>query len=222
MAKKARLPINPKPAPQRPAWIGFAVTALVAGVCGAVIAASIHPRAAPKAALIVSPASVVTPPIAAPVDATAQTASSIVPPPELILDLPPAKAALNLGNWSYDHKNWTAAIVYYQEAVKRGFDNPDVLTDMGNAYRFSNQPQQAIAQYELAQRKNPQHENSLFNEGGVYANSLGDAKKAIEIWNQYLQRFPNGGHRVEALQLIDETKAHSGMNAGNAPAAAAQ
>jgi tetratricopeptide (TPR) repeat protein len=229
MAKKARLPINPAPVQQRPAWIGFAVTGLIAAACGAAISASILPKAAPpKAAPVAAIAPVAptpaSPPATAPVSsADTSAAGNTMPTPDLILDLPPAKAALNLGNWSYDHKNWPAAIAYYTEAVKRGFgDNPDVLTDLGNAYRFSGQPQKALAQYFLAQQRQPSHETSLFNEGGVYANDLNDPKKAIDVWKQYLTRFPKGIHHEDAAHLIELTEAHSGANTSNAPAAPTQ
>ncbi|MEO7716816.1 MAG: tetratricopeptide repeat protein [Capsulimonas sp.] len=230
MAKKARLPINPTPTQQRPAWIGFAVTGLIAAACGAAISASVLPRAAspkPTSPAAVAPAATTppTPPATAPVSGadTNATAGNTMPTPDLILDLPPAKAALNLGNWSYDHKNWPAAIAYYTEAVKRGFGgNPDVLTDLGNAYRFAGQPQKALAQYFLAQQKQPSHETSLFNQGDVYANDLGDPKKAIDVWKQYLKRFPNGVHHEDAAHLIELTEAHSSMDKGGAPGTSAQ
>ncbi|BDI30265.1 hypothetical protein CCAX7_23160 [Capsulimonas corticalis] len=221
MAKKARLPINPTPATQRPAWIGFAVTGLIAAVCGAAIATSIRPHAAPpKPAPVAAAPPAQTPPQTTP---SPDPATNTMPTPDLILDLPPAQVALNLGNWSYDRKNWNAAIVYYNEAVKRGFgNNSDVLTDLGNAYRFSNQPQKALGEYFLAQQKNPAHETSLFNQGGVYADDLGDTAKAIDVWKRYLQRYPTGQRREEAKHLIEITEAHPGINTSNAPAPSAQ
>ncbi|MCW3058845.1 MAG: Tetratricopeptide repeat protein [Capsulimonas sp.] len=225
MAKKARLPINPAPVQQRPAWIGFAVTGLIAAACGAAISASILPKAAPpKAAPVAAIAPVAPTPPAAPAaetNAPAQTAAGM-PPPQLVMDLPPAKIALNMGNWSYDQKNWQIAIAYYQEAIQRGLNSPDVLTDLGNAYRFSGQPQKALNQYFLAQKKNPAHETSLYNQGDVYASDLGDAKKGVAIWKEYLTKFPNGVHHEQAAHWIEITEAHSGANTSNAPAAPTQ
>ena len=99
--------------------------------------------------------------------------SSASPPttaePPDVSHLPPADAARTLADWNYDRRNWAHAIEHYQEAIALGAENPDVRTDLGNCYRFVGQPQKALEQYEIAQRQNPQHENSLFNQAGLYA-----------------------------------------------------
>src|SRR6266481_5760035 len=64
-------------------------------------------------------------------------------------------AAVALGNFAYDHQHWTEAIRHYQDAIASGIDNADVHTDLGNAFRFSGQSQQALTQYEIGQRLNP-------------------------------------------------------------------
>jgi len=83
-------------------------------------------------------------------------------PPDLS-QMSPAEGALALGNWNYDHKAWQKAIDAYQRAISLGLDNADVRTDLGNALRFSGEPQKALEQYQTARRQNPQHENSLCN-----------------------------------------------------------
>jgi tetratricopeptide (TPR) repeat protein len=122
-------------------------------------------------------------------------------------NLSPAQAAVASGNWYYDRKNWPRAIEAYEKAIALGADNSDVRTDLGNTYRFSDQPQKALEQYEIAQKQNPQHENSLFNQGGLYAFSLNQPEKALEIWREYLARFPQSPNAPKTRELISEVEA---------------
>lgn len=118
-----------------------------------------------------------------------------------------AQAARDQGNSYEDHGQWPQAVAAYQQAIAGGIDNPDIRTDLGVAYFKSSQPQKALEQYVLAQHQNPQHENSLFNEASAYA-VLGDSKRAISIWQQYLQRFPQGQHVADAKNFIATVQAH--------------
>ena len=111
------------------------------------------------------------------------------------------------GNQEEDQGQWPQAIASYQKAIAEGMDNPDLRTDLGVAYFKSSQPQKALEQYVIAQREDPNHENSLFNEAIAYA-VLGDSKRAISIWNTYLQKFPGGQHVADAKNFIAEVQAH--------------
>jgi tetratricopeptide (TPR) repeat protein len=124
------------------------------------------------------------------------------PPAQLTAGMAPPQAALTLGNWYYDHEKWDLAISHYRVALADKIDNPDVRTDLGNALRFSNQPQKALEQYQIAQKQNPRHEQSLFNQGALYAASMNNPKKGIEVWQTYLNRFPGGQSAAAARSLI--------------------
>ena len=104
--------------------------------------------------------------------------------------LSPADAALIRGNLAYDHQQWAEAIREYQSAITNGRDNADVRTDLGNAFRFSGQPQKALEQYTIAQRLNPQHENSLFNQIGLFTEAMHDPIRAIPVCEEFIRRFP--------------------------------
>jgi tetratricopeptide (TPR) repeat protein len=119
-------------------------------------------------------------------------------------------AAVVLGNFAYDHQRWPDAIRQYQEAIASGVNTADVHTDLGNAFRFSGESEKALQQYEIAQKQNPQHENSLFNQGGLYAFSLNQPEKALEIWREYLARFPQSPNAPKTRQLISEVEAAQG------------
>ena len=111
----------------------------------------------------------------------------------------PSQAALILGNFAYDHQRWSEAIGKYQEAISSGIDNADVHTDLGNAYRFSGQPEEALNQYTIAQKLNPQHENSLFNQISLFSETLNQPGRAIPICEEFIRRFPTSD-KIPAVQ----------------------
>ncbi len=118
-----------------------------------------------------------------------------------------AQADREQGNQEEDQGQWPQAIASYQKAIAEGIDNPDIRTDLGVAYFKASEPQQALEQYGVAQRQNPAHENSLFNEAIAYA-KLGDAGRAVATWQAYLLKFPNGQHTAAAKSLIAEVQSH--------------
>ena len=122
-------------------------------------------------------------------------------PPD-VSQLAPADASKILGNWNYDRHNWTHAIEHYQEAITDGADNPDVRTDLGNCFRFIGEAQKALEQYQIAQTENPMHENSLFNQAGLYAEVLHDDQRALATAREFLKRFPQSDRAAAAGQLI--------------------
>jgi tetratricopeptide (TPR) repeat protein len=118
--------------------------------------------------------------------------------------MPPAQAAATLGNWEYDHANWAAAVEHYQRAIASGADTPDIHSDLGTAYRYLGQGERALEQYGIAQRQEPFHQNSLFNQAIVYAELLQDRPRAIAVAREFLRRFPQSKGAESARKLIDE------------------
>ena len=129
-------------------------------------------------------------------------APSPAPGPPDVSTLSPADAAKTLADWNYDRQNWPHAIEHYEEAIARGLDNPDVRTDLGNCFRFTGEPQKALEQYKIAQTQNPMHENSLFNQAGLFAEVLHDDQQALAIAHEFLTRFPRSPRAESAKQLI--------------------
>ncbi|PQV64761.1 hypothetical protein B1R32_10328 [Abditibacterium utsteinense] len=137
---------------------------------------------------------------AAPVAGNAPSNVPAMPPS--VAGMTPGEAALTLGNWHYDSAQWPQAVAQYRVAITKGLDNPNVRTDLGNALRFDNQPEKALEQYKIAQKQDPQHEQSLFNQGGLWAITLKNPKNGIEAWNAYLKRFPKGATADQARKFI--------------------
>lgn len=138
-------------------------------------------------------------PAAAPVAAVQAGAGNGAPD---VSKLPAGPAAVELGNWEYDHSNWAAAVEHYQRAVAAGMDSPDLRTDLGTAYRYLGNAPKALEQYALAQRKDPFHQNSLFNQAVVQAELLHDSPKAIATAREFLRRFPQSQGAAAARALI--------------------
>jgi tetratricopeptide (TPR) repeat protein len=99
-------------------------------------------------------------------------------------------AAVVLGNFAYDHQRWPEAIRQYQEAIASGVNTADVHTDLGNAFRFSGQPEKALAEYQVAQKLNPQHENSMFNQISLFTEVLHEPTRAVPLCEEFIRRFP--------------------------------
>lgn len=121
-----------------------------------------------------------------------------------VLQSSTADAAIVRGNNAYDHQQWADAIREYQDAIAKGRDNPDVRTDLGNAFRFSGEANKALEQYTIAQRQNPQHENSLFNQISLFMEVMHDPIRAIPVCEEFIKRFPNSekiGHAKEQLNI---------------------
>jgi len=133
-----------------------------------------------------------------------------MPPPD-VSQQSPGQAAVTLGNWNYDQKNWAKAVEYYQRAISVGTDTADVRTDLGNALRFTGDPRKALEEYQAAQRKDPQHENSLYNMATLYAAELHDPASATKAMQEYLSRFPNGDKASIAKQFLEKSGTNSGV-----------
>jgi tetratricopeptide (TPR) repeat protein len=140
-----------------------------------------------------------------PISVTQPTLAANAAPPE-VSGMSAGEAAATLGNFAYDHQRWPEAIQHYQEAITSGIDNADVHTDLGNAFRFSGQPEQALNQYAIAQKLNPQHENSLFNQIGLFTEALNQPARAIPICEEFMRRFPNSDKLPTVREQLERAK----------------
>lgn len=184
------------PPAQKSFWLPFALSGVFGLLVGGTLTyLALQPR-------LRAPSTVAAPTVAA-------DPSSHLPSPDLTAGQPPAQADRTLGNFYYDHQNWSLAVKHYESAISQGSNDADIRTDLGNAYRFAGRPDDALAQYQLAQKMNPAHEFSLFNQGGLYLQELMQPPKAIAVWNEYLTRFPSGRNVEAARQLIAQAQGGS-------------
>jgi cytochrome c-type biogenesis protein CcmH/NrfG len=115
---------------------------------------------------------------------------------------------VKLGNVYYDHKFWSEAIRYYQQALELRPDDPDVRTDMGTAYFYSGFPDKALEQFNQVLKVSPNYPNTLFNLGIVRREAYKDNAGALAAWDKLLKNNPNlPPDQVQKVQnLIAEAK----------------
>lgn len=205
MSKKAT------PPPATSFWTTFAITALFGALFGATITFFFVRSSQPKATAVATGTTTT---------ATNPDPATHRPDPALTAGQNPVQADRTLGNFYYDHQNWPKAIEHYQSAIRQGSDDADIRTDLGNAYRFAGRPDDALVQYGLAQKMRPTHEFSLFNQGGLFLEDFKQPARAVEIWQEYLVRFPTGRNVEAARQLIARTQGTDVLPALPSPTAA--
>jgi len=84
-----------------------------------------------------------------------------------------------------------------------------VRTDMGTAYWYTGNPDQAIAEFNRALKYNATHPGTLFNMGVVKWQGKMDPAGAVQAWEQLLQTNPNYQQKQQVLDLIAKAKQHA-------------
>lgn len=87
------------------------------------------------------------------------------------------EAQLRAANFLYDHGRWPDAERTYRRALELRGGDPNVITDLGMTMLNQGRAREALAQFEEAQRRDPQHWQSALN-GVVVSLDLGDAASA--------------------------------------------
>ncbi len=118
------------------------------------------------------------------------------------------QAWIQLGNLYYDTGQYDKAITAYTTSLKYHSGDANLLTDLGVMYRRTHQPKKAIAMFEKAEKIDPTHQASLFNEGIVRYYDLGDTKGALACWQELLKINPDAtAHNGQRIQdLVDQVK----------------
>ena len=101
-----------------------------------------------------------------------------------------ADLLVQLGNTAYDVEDWKKAIDAYEKALKLRDADPNVLTDLGVAYRNSGNLDKALAMFTQASARDPNHWPAQFNLAIVYGIDKGETKKALEILTKLKREHP--------------------------------
>ena len=99
-------------------------------------------------------------------------------------------AWIALGNDYFDTQQADKAVEAYGKALALAPGNPDVLTDQGVMYRQLKDFPRAIGNFKKANQLQPEHLQSLYNMGLVYADDLKQPEAARKAWNRVLQLNP--------------------------------
>jgi len=111
-----------------------------------------------------------------------------------------------LGNEYFDTHQAQRAIDAYAKALALKPADPNVITDQGVMYRALGQFDKALANFQKANKLDPNHVQSLFNIGVVYANDLHKPEEAAKAWKQILIIAPNSDQAAQARQMLNQVK----------------
>lgn len=96
-----------------------------------------------------------------------------------------------LGNLYYDQEDWDHAIEAYTRALRKAGKDPNVLSDLGAAYRNRGEFRRAIALFEKARSIDPDHWQSLLNLVLITAFDTHDAAAARLHFEELKRRYPD-------------------------------
>ncbi|MFI5180342.1 MAG: tetratricopeptide repeat protein [Thermoanaerobaculia bacterium] len=88
---------------------------------------------------------------------------------------------VHLGNAAYDAGDWRLAVDSYERALKIKGDDPNVLTDLGVAYRNLGDSDKALARFDRALTLDPKHWQALYNKTVVLGLDKGQTGQAKEL-----------------------------------------
>jgi cytochrome c-type biogenesis protein CcmH/NrfG len=115
-----------------------------------------------------------------------------------------------LGNIYYVTKSFKEASAYFKRSVDIR-DDVKVRTELGRAYYYSGDPDDALAQFEKVLKSDPDNANAMFNVGMVKWQGKFDVDGALAAWQQILKKYPNHPRRAEVEQLIARAKQHRAL-----------
>ncbi len=116
---------------------------------------------------------------------------------------------VKLGNLFYDAQQFSSAIEYYNRALGIHPENADVRTDMGTAYWYTGDADQALEVMLTSLKYRPGHPQTLFNMGWVKWQGKADAKGAVAAWEQLLKENPDYPQKKQVEQYIAKAKEHA-------------
>ncbi|MCC7125448.1 MAG: tetratricopeptide repeat protein [Acidobacteria bacterium] len=121
-----------------------------------------------------------------------------------------AQPRVQLANMYFDAEQYPQAITWYEQAMGLQKDDPNVSTDLGVAYYYTNQPDRAIAQFDHSLSLDPKHTKTLLNMGIVRAFGKQDLAGAQQAWEQVVAISPNSPEGQAARKGLDGLQsAHS-------------
>ena len=86
-----------------------------------------------------------------------------------------------------------------------------MLTDLGTAYFYNGNPDQALKDFDRALKVRPNYAQTLFNMGIVKWQGKNDIKGAVAVWNQLLQTNPDYPEKQKVQELLTQAR-QQGIN----------
>jgi tetratricopeptide (TPR) repeat protein len=117
-----------------------------------------------------------------------------------------AKPRVQLANLYFDAERYEDAIKWYSDAVKLAPNDPDVSTDLGICYYYTNQPDKALEQFDRSLKLDPRHTKTLLNTGIVKAFGKQDLEGAMQAWEKVLEIAPDSAEGQAAKRALDSMR----------------
>jgi len=129
-----------------------------------------------------------------------------------------AATRVQLGNMYFDAGRYQDSARWYEEALRIEPRNPDVSTDLGIAYYYTNQPDRALEQFERSLAIDPNHSKTLLNIGVVRAFGKQDLAGAARAWQRVVDLAPDTPEARAARQALEGLRnAHPEVSGAGAP-----
>ena len=114
-----------------------------------------------------------------------------------------ATPRVQLANLYFDAEKYDDAIKWYEEAVKLSPNDPNISTDLGVSYYYTNQSDKALEQFTRSLKLDSKHAKTLLNIGIVRAFGKQDLDGATQAWQDVLKVAPNSPEAQAAKRALD-------------------
>lgn len=128
------------------------------------------------------------------------------------------KVRAELANLYFDAERYQDAIGWYEQAFALDTKNPDVSTDLGVSYYYTNDADKALAQFDKSLAINPRHVKTLLNQGIVRAFGKQDMTGAAESWQKVVDAAPGTPEAAAAQRALESVQSAAHQAGGAAPA----
>jgi tetratricopeptide (TPR) repeat protein len=115
----------------------------------------------------------------------------------------------------FDAEQFPQAIGWYEQALKINPNDPNVSTDLGVAYYYTNQADRALAQFDHSLKVDPKHIKTLLNVGIVRAFGKQDLPGAAKAWQQVVEISPDSPEGQAAKKGLEGIKSAHPDSAGS-------
>lgn len=124
------------------------------------------------------------------------------------------ESRVQLGNLFFDAEQYSQSISWYEQALALNPADPNVSTDLGVAYYYTNQPDRALAQFDKSLAVDPKHIKTLLNMGIVRAFGKSDMAGAAKAWEQVVAISPDSPEGQAAKKGLEGVKNTTAGTAG--------